>query len=611
MAASVCCVFPCGSITGKGGNNKLSKEEGRPMRWRYGSWILVTMASAMRYSSELERISYFVSQPGGNETVLLPFIFKGYDIIMLPTTEYSDMKKSGKYAEEFRIFFGNLPSMVWDFVIGDMMYKDDDRFRRMFDKRMGGYLSWVSLDILRIYINRSRTFSDALKMVYERVLQCSEGENRQMERYGECVIKMIDEMMENMPGDMDEGKRKELKSSLDDKKEHAESFYDTTKWRRIVEAEEIVCNACKEICLDLREEEMMGLLAEGYAKKAIKEDLDEYEFRNAMYLEHATVNRQTLLDAHRKHGKEVTKEVVKQMLLGKKGEEIDKRYIDKVADIVREKRRVRERMIEKSMRELLRDEEKTKSKKKGKKKKKRKGVSETKEEEKKEGETEEVEKSEEAETSSVEVGGGCKKKSKGGRKRFKIHRRVLRWRKSPEKIKEKLDRGKEEKWKGRSLEEIKEQKMLHDIVGVVSLLKSPDANKFFMDAGEHTKGGSSRGRMVAIGVLECGGRKVSGVVEVGTFRDPGGCQVVYHLMFRPTDLEELGGVMSPEFVKANDIEKIDEDKEYQDESKFVYPPGVTFETVKAADVFQVVWRNPSDTSEILRRLTIHRRPCVI
>nr|AGE96663.1 hypothetical protein ECU06_1620 [Encephalitozoon cuniculi] len=117
--------------------------------------------------------------------------------------------------------------------------------------------------------------------------------------------------------------------------------------------------------------------------------------------------------------------------------------------------------------------------------------------------------------------------------------------------------------------------------------------------------------MVAIGVLESGGKRMLGVVEVGTFKDPGGCPVVYHLMFRVTGIEEIGSVMSPGFAEANDIEKIDEDKEYQDMGKFVYPKGTEYEIVRREQSFQIVWGNPFDTSEVLRRLTIQRRPCVI
>ncbi|CAD25364.2 hypothetical protein [Encephalitozoon cuniculi GB-M1] len=410
-------------------------------------------------------------------------------------------------------------------------------------------------------------------------------------------------------------------------KEWGGFLYSIERWERIAEVEKIVCNACKEICLGLREEELLGLLAEGGMKKTLKEEFSEDKAKDARYLEYIVVDDVLLLDAHREYGGEVTKELVRQMLLGKEGKDIDKRYVDRVAGVVRERQRKREEETERSVKELVGDEEKAKSKEekakskeeKAKSKRGRKGKSASapseQEEEKKESEVEEAEQGGEVEALPVEVGGarskGGKKKSKGGRKCFKIHRRVLRWTKSPEKIKEEWDKGSEERWKGRSLEEIKEQKIVHDITGVLELLRSEDADRFFMDAGKYRKGGSERQRMVAIGALETGGQRMTGVVEVGTFKDGDGCPVVYHLRFKPTSIGSIGDVINPGVVEASDVGRVDEGEECEDADKFVYPKGVRFETVKETGSFQIVWKNPSDTSEVLRRLIVYCRPCVI
>ncbi|CAD25036.1 hypothetical protein [Encephalitozoon cuniculi GB-M1] len=515
------------------------------MRWKYAAWILIAVVDVMCCSSEEKSASVsFVTRPG-SQVIAFPFIFVGHSIVVLPTTKYSNLKRNAKSMEDLTFLLSNLSHVVWSLTIDATVYKDGGRLEKLFDKRMRGYLDGVSLDVLRMYVNGSKTFSELLQIVYERTFECDSRRSRQMARYGESLIREIDNMIESMPAEMSEEEKEKMRSDLNNNRKYVESFHDTEKWRQVVEAEKMVCNTCKEICLGLKEEELMGLLAEGSAKKYIKASAGESKVSSTVYPEYIVVDISLLLDAHREHGGDVTKELVKQMLLGKKEEEIDKRYIGKVANAVKERRRRGEKEIEKRVKKLLRDEEKAKSKKRG--KRKSVGVSEAKEEEKKESETEEVEAGEEVEMPSEEVGGARRKtgkKSEGGRKRYKIHRRVLRWRKSPEKIKEEWDKGSEERWRGKSLEEIREQKVFHDIMGVLELLRSPDADRFFMDTGDYTKGGSERQRMVAIGVLESGGKRMLGVVEVGTFKDcPSGCPVVYHLMFRVTGIEGMGDVM--------------------------------------------------------------------
>ncbi|CAD25039.1 hypothetical protein [Encephalitozoon cuniculi GB-M1] len=579
------------------------------MRWISATLMLIPIVNVMHCSLELEECVIFKPREG-DEAIVLPFIFRGNNIIVLPTTKYSDLMKNTENVKGFTLFLNHISHVIWSFTVGDIVYTDDNRFERLFDEKMGSYFEDLHKDILSLYVQGNGTFSGLLKIVYERIFQCKRRRNRHMSRYGSDIIKMTEDMTKLVPSEVDERKRRKLAAFLVANKKYGESLSNIARWRRIVEVEKIVCDACEKICSDLKEEELMRLLAEGSMRKALRKGLGRDKINYRLYLECIFTDIRLLSDAHKKYGGDVIKELVKQILLGKKGEEIDREYIDKVARVVQERQK---REIEKSMKELLRDEEKAKSKKRG--KRKSVGVSGAKEEEKKESETEEVEAGEEAEMPSVEVGGARRKtgkKSEGDQKRLKIHSRVLRWRKSPEKIKKEWDRGSEERWRGRSLEEIKEQKVFHDIVGVLELLKSPDADRFFMDTGKYTKGGSERQRMVAIGVLERGEKKMTGVVEVGMFKDsPSGCPVVYHLMFRVTGIEEMGNVVNPEFPEVSDVEKIDEDKEYQDAGKFVYPKGVKFETVKETDAFQIVWKNPSDTSEVLQSLTVQCRPPVI
>ncbi|UYI27163.1 DUF1609 domain-containing protein [Encephalitozoon cuniculi] len=494
------------------GDSSITSSKGKiyPMARKHAIWRFITLIGTVYCSSQVEHYDTFELKPG-DQIILFPFIFKGNNIIALSTTRYRDLDRKRTYLVEDVIdFLGSISHVIWNFTVGRIVCVDDNRFQRSFDEIMEGYLKEISLDATKIYMKGNKSFGELLEMIYERMFKFNDKRGNYILKYGSDITKKANDMIEDMPHDLDKKKKEEWEVFLNGIKKCGESFRDTEKWRQLIELEKIACNACKEICLDLKEEELMGLFAEGSMRKSLKVKLGEDEISSRGYLEYITISAKVLLGARKEHGGEVMKELVMQMLLGKKGEEIDRRYVDKVANVVKERQRRREREIEKNMKELLRDEEKAKSKKKG--KKKSVGVSEAKEEEKKESGTEEVEASEEVGIPSVEVGGARRKtgkKSKGDQKRFKIHSRVLRWRKSLEKIKEEWDKGSEERWKGRSLEEIKEQKIVHDITGVLELLRSEDADRFFMDAGKYTKGGSERQRMVAIGALETGGQRMT------------------------------------------------------------------------------------------------------
>ncbi|UYI28157.1 DUF1609 domain-containing protein [Encephalitozoon cuniculi] len=464
------------------------------MRWKHIIWILITVIDEMHCSSELEGAISFEGMTGCESRVILfPFVFKGNNIVISPTTKYNDLKRNTR--DTVMGFVSEISFMMWYFLFGRV--KGSDRLERLFDVGMKAYLEDISIGTSKVWMNGNKTFSELLELVYERLFQCNEREGGHVTRYGRNIIEEVDDMIKNIAADIGKEEEEMWIKALNDHREHGVSLCNREVWKQVVSVEKIVCNICKRICIDLKEEELLGLMAEGNVRKILKAKFGEEKVSDMSYLEFAVVDISLLLDAHKEYGEEVMKELVKQMLLGKNGKEINRRYVDKVAGVVREIQRRREREIEKNLRELLKDEEKAKIKKKGKKKKKRSaGVPENKEEEKKESETEEVEAGEETEMLSEEVGGARRKtgkKSEGGRKRYKIHRRVLRWRKSPEKIKKEWDRGSEERWRGRSLEEIKEQKVFHDIVGVLELLRSEDAeNSSWMQ--ESTPRAGVRGR---------------------------------------------------------------------------------------------------------------------
>nr|CDO41062.1 INTERB [Encephalitozoon cuniculi] len=550
------------NIAGKGGDDRLSKEKDLLYGVEVCSIILITVLDVIHCSEGLERaVSFIVGLDG--QVMVFSFVFRGNNIIVLPTTKYNDLKRNVKNPKDIITSFlkNDISYVLWDFVVGEIVYENDNRLERLFDERMRRYLENASAGVSKVYTRWDKTFSELLEAVRERIFQCDGSGGGHIVKHREDAMNAFDDIIENSPAGISEEERKMYQEHWSSVKEHGESLRNVGRWKQIVEVEKMVCNAFKEICFGLEEEALMRLFAEGRMRKSLKRKVDEDGIDHCLYLEYTVVNTNLLLDAHREYGGEVMKELIKRMLLGKEGKEINRRYINKVANVVKERQRARER-------------ESLRPRKRGARQRRRRRVR------KRKRRPWRLEEHAGRQARKVRMVGSASRSIEGF---FGGERAQRRSRKSWTG---------EERRKGRFLEEIKKQKMLHDIVDVVSLPKSPDANKFFMDAGEHTKGGSSRGRLVAIGVLEDGRKRMIGVVEVRTFKDRDGCPVVYHLMFWVTGIEELGGVMSPEFAEANDAEKIDSYEERQDESKFVYPPGVAFETVKETGSFQIVCQNP-------------------
>ncbi|UTX43888.1 DUF1609 domain-containing protein [Encephalitozoon hellem] len=175
-------------------------------------------------------------------------------------------------------------------------------------------------------------------------------------------------------------------------------------------------------------------------------------------------------------------------------------------------------------------------------------------------------------------------------------------------IKRALDGGREEKWKGKSIEDIERQKITHDIIEVVRLLESCDAGRFFMDARTSVKDGVERSRRVAVGVLEVSGERRVGVVEVVSFKDKDGCNVIYHLMFRETVAQEIGGVMSQGISPESEMAGDSSVECSGSEGVFEYAPGTRCEVSQDTHRFVVTWKNPRNTGEVLKRLTVVCRP---
>ncbi|UYI26424.1 hypothetical protein J0A71_06g12490 [Encephalitozoon cuniculi] len=92
----------------------------------------------------------------GIQVIVFPFLLKGHSIVGLPTAKFSDLKRKTKR--------GSLG--VYD---GQCGVQPDDRFERLFDERMGGYLEDVSSGVSRIYASRNKMFASCWRWCTKRI----------------------------------------------------------------------------------------------------------------------------------------------------------------------------------------------------------------------------------------------------------------------------------------------------------------------------------------------------------------------------------------------------------------------------------------------------------
>ncbi|UTX42681.1 DUF1609 domain-containing protein [Encephalitozoon hellem] len=449
-------------------------------------------------------------------TILFPLIFSGTNAVVLPNTKFGDLRKGTREEVYAKEFIDHIADMVLSFTFYDIYFEGNRRLEAVFRREMGDHLRKVSQDMWNIYIRGKSTFSELLEMAYNKVFQCYEKteRNRRMTILGRSLIEEASKMMNEVSDSMDRKTRDKVKYFCDHIIDCAKKCCDIEKWKKVVCTESIVCNASSSLYSKLPEEELLGLLAEGCTRKSLREKgLSEEELRKRGYAEYNIIDTELFLDTYDRYGCEVMEELVKQLLMGKKGKEINKKYVEKVVRVVDERRRRREMEASRHAAELLGEElsgKKSKGKSKGKKSKRKsdgktdkKGPSVSREEERAYKESKASESPDEELAGAV---GGVSiedHRPKRSDRRYRIHKRVSVWMRDASSIKRALDGGREEKWKGKSIEDIERQKITHDIIEVVRLLESCDADMFFMDV--------SQNRKAAVGVLEVSG--CMGVVE--------------------------------------------------------------------------------------------------
>ncbi|WEL37982.1 DUF3654 domain-containing protein [Encephalitozoon hellem] len=554
------------------------------------------------------------------KVILFPTIFFGTNLTVLPTTKFKDLRKGTQEESYVKEFISHISDMILSFTAYNMYCKGNSWLETVFEREMRGHMNKVSEDALNVYVRGKSTFSEILMMAYDRLFECDEKDKgkRRMAEFGMCLIKESEKMMHAIPDGMDEEERNKRRDFCNLIKIRGKKCCNVEIWRRIACTESIVCNASVSLYNKLSGEELLGLLAEGCIRRSFKEKgISEKELSEQGYMEYNIVDTGLFLDTYVKHGSEVIEEIVKQLLMGKDGREIDSKYVEKVVRVVDERRRRREMEASRHAAELLGEElsgKKSKGKAKGKKSKKksggadRNGPSVSKEEERVDKEPKGSESPDEELAGAV---GGVSiedHRPKRSDKRYRIHKRVSVWMRDASSIKRALDGGREEKWKGKSIEDIERQKITHDIIEVVRLLESCDADLFFMDARTSVKDGVERSRRVAVGVLEVSGERRVGVVEAVSFKDKDGQDVIYHLMFRETVAQEIGGVMSQGISPESEMAGDSSVECSGSEGVFEYAPGTRCEVSQDTHRFVVTWKNPRNTSEILKRLTVVCRP---
>ncbi|UTX45713.1 DUF1609 domain-containing protein [Encephalitozoon intestinalis] len=467
--------------------------------------------------------------PGFEKKIIIPFVFHGKTFAVSPVCRYQDVSEEEReYVEEV---VDELPSIVWNVMVW---------------ARPHGHSEWI------MAMGKNFLIKKMFPSIPNPVELYKGGKGRARLRFGELVMKIFQENS-RMMGKFGECLQRAANMRLllgrekgnltfEDTKilekicSYGESLMTREKQEETVKAQRVVWESCKYLWEKKEERDYFSLIVyfRGFYKAA---DSGRIVQRIQPLVSHG--DHSILIDVYDKHGVRAAAEVIKRILIEDRDTSVEKaeRIVLEVKKQEKEEREEEEREMKRKEKEFLeRSKEFLEKGKETSKRKKTRGKGKKKEqkEEKKEVKepdfSEEEKEAEERERSSI----SRKSEEEKGRECYKLHKRVTRWRKDAWKIKEELDKGGEEKWRGKSIEEICEQKEVHDIGEVVELLRSPDGDKFFTTMKDKKE--DRKLRKVGIAVLEIEGKAEEGIVEVGIFKNSLGENVVYHLMFRGTGM---------------------------------------------------------------------------
>ncbi|KAL7345666.1 DUF1609 domain-containing protein [Encephalitozoon intestinalis] len=523
--------------------------------------------------------------------VLYPFVIRDDSFIAFPTTKYSEIEEDEReYVKEVVEGFPRLALWCMGFL------------------NIPAYKDLIGSLIDEVFVNKVK--SDDFRILYE----CYKKSEM---TFGDLTKEILKECKKGL----DDLGKLFMSKALKEIKEHGRLIRIEKEKDRILKALNIVCDGCLNLWKreEYRESFILKMRLGRLFTLEKSQDIWSNYIRNEVsligYLDH-----DLLINTNKEHGREVAAELVKEAFLEYKSD-----YKDEINRFVledkerkgreEEEKKRKEKEANQNAEELIREEEEEKRRRNQKGKSKSGGKKEVKKK------TVTKDKKEEIEDKELERGAvGGKKKEKTEKKNYKIHGRVFQWKKEPEVIKNGLDKGTETKWRGQSIEEIREQKKFHDIVEAVGLLRYEDADDFFSLVRSYEERGVKKERKVALAILKTkDSEKEIGIVEVGIFKD-GGNDVVYHLMFKPAKEEKIGEVVNSVFAREEDgmdeidkknivdIEKMKNEEQNEEASKFKLPRNRRCDIVKSEDEFKIVWKNPKDNRQEEKSLTIFRKP---
>ncbi|ADM11452.1 uncharacterized protein Eint_050030 [Encephalitozoon intestinalis ATCC 50506] len=456
--------------------------------------------------------------------ILYPFVIHNDSFLVFPTTKYNEIE-SGKreYVKKIMREITKVALKCMGVLNTSIYYEWIKSLIEAFAtaKIQSGYFDSVYLSY-----EKNGTFRDLTKRI---VKECK----KTLDELGEILTSKASEEIKKIEAlpDPDSEENKKRKEKLKEIEIHGKVIRTIQEQDQIVKGMNMVCDEC--LNLWKREEDIksfilkLGLRRLHAKELRIKPKNSYYQYKSDILSLIGYLDHNLLINTNKEHGREVAAELVKEAFLEYKDD-----YENEINRIVLEveerkkrntdEKEMKEKEANQNAEELMREEEEEKRRSKGKGKgkvvensRKRKIVTK--------------DKKEEIEDKKSEKGAvGGKKEEKTKKKNYEIHGRVFQWKKEPEVIKNILDEGTEQKWRGRSIEEIKEQKKFHDIVEAVGLLRHEDADDFFDLTRSYEERGVKRERKVALAMLETkeSGKEI-GIVEVGIFRD-GGNDVVYH-----------------------------------------------------------------------------------
>ncbi|WEL38921.1 DUF1609 domain-containing protein [Encephalitozoon hellem] len=570
--------------------------------------------------SELQNLKEELENVNGMDSGgLTPFIIRDGELVASPDDRYSSIVEK-KYVEKV---ISRLPFLMWNSITRIYIPGDSKWYTDLVDEVfMNGPLRRINL--VDLYKSKKMALDDLIMNVVKKVVN-------ELGEFGRKVVSKAKIEAEKITGESveEEIKRKILNEVM----KYGSDLCTAGKKEQIVKAQEIVCKGCRHLWSD-PERKIRFVIGVSLRNLAFKTENQSENIEE--FLPHCINNELIIEIENDKYGKKIVAELIYQVFLENRS--ITKEYANNVAKEVAKRERQKEKREEEEVKrieeeklriqeELIKEEEREQAKKtleqnviaKNRPGKKEKSQSKSKVPREKNENAQEAERKERNQHEIQEKKGSGKKSTRDTKVfdlkkndiayHYMIHPRVLRWTKKAEAIHKILQKGSEENWKNRTIEEIIEQKEVHDIIEVAKILKDRRADEFFINTGVYVKNNSKTWKKIVIATLERRGVKEPGIVEVGVFKNRQGVNVIYHLMFRSIYSQKIEDIISSALKESdNVVDKTKDSDESVDLSGFQYPKPVRCEIVEENGRIRITWGDINNTAIKVRELTIFRKP---